>query len=225
VASTRLDEEPWTAIAAVAPASFLAVPLGSTEQHGPHLPCSTDTDIATALVDALAARRADIVVAPALAFGASGEHSQFPGTISIGAPALEHVVVELCRSADAFAGVILVSAHGGNATALQQATAVLHHEGRRVLAWSPRTGGDAHAGRTETSLMLGIRADAVRTAVAAAGDTREIGELLPLLRRDGVRPISPNGVLGDPVGANADEGTALLATLAEQLCNDVEVWS
>jgi creatinine amidohydrolase len=225
VASTRLDEEPWTVIAAVAPESFLAVPLGSTEQHGPHLPCSTDTDIATALVDALAARRPDIVVAPALAYGASGEHSQFPGTISIGAQALEHVVVELCRSADAFAGVILVSAHGGNAEALQQATTLLHHEGRRVLAWSPRTDGDAHAGRTETSLMLGIRADAVRTADAVAGDAREIAELLPLLRRDGVRPISPNGVLGDPVGASADEGTALLATLAEQLCNDVEVWS
>ena len=61
---------------------------GSTEQHGPHLPLSTDTDIALALADALAARRPDVVVAPALPYGASGEHAGFPGTLSIGHEAL-----------------------------------------------------------------------------------------------------------------------------------------
>jgi creatinine amidohydrolase len=225
VRSTHLDEEPWPAIASTAPACVLAVPLGSTEQHGPHLPYSTDTDIARALVDALAARRPGVVVAPALAFGASGEHADFPGTISIGSSALEHVIVELCRSADAFAGVVLVSAHGGNHEPLRNAMTSLRNEGRRVLAWSPRPVGDAHAGRTETSLMLRIRPDAVRTADAAAGDTREIGALLPLLRRDGVRRVSPNGVLGDPTGASASEGAALFAVLAEELCTAVETWS
>src|SRR5204863_3759592 len=137
--------------------ALLMVPLGSTEQHGPHLPFTTDADIATALAERVAARRDDVIVAPALAYGSSGEHAGFAGTLSIGAAALELVVVELVRSADAFAGVVLVSGHGGNAAPLAAAVATLEGEGRRVLAWSPRVeGGDAHAGRTETSMMLAL---------------------------------------------------------------------
>ena len=68
-----------------------------------------------AVASELARRRDDVLVAPALAYGASGEHAGFAGTLSIGLAALEHVVVELVRSADHFAGVVLVNGHGGNA--------------------------------------------------------------------------------------------------------------
>jgi mycofactocin precursor peptide peptidase len=57
-----------------APDAVLAVPLGSTEQYGPHLPLSTDTEIAVALADALARARPVVVTAPAVPYGASGEH-------------------------------------------------------------------------------------------------------------------------------------------------------
>ena len=64
------------------------VPLGSTEQHGPHLPLDTDTTVASVVAAELAVRLAadgtDAVVAPAIAYGASGEHQCFPGTVSIG---------------------------------------------------------------------------------------------------------------------------------------------
>ena len=69
-------------------------------------------------------------------------------------------------------------------------------------------GGDAHAGRTETSLMLALAPSEVLLDRAAAGDTRPIAELLPELRAHGVREVSPNGVLGDPAGASAEEGDA-----------------
>src|SRR5258708_30811265 len=78
---------------------ILAVPVGATEQHGPHLPLSTDTVIAVALCTRLAALRPDVLVAPAIPYGSSGEHAGFPGTMSIRQAALELLIVELCPSA------------------------------------------------------------------------------------------------------------------------------
>ena len=95
-------------------------------------------------------------------------------------------------------------------------------EGRDVLAWGPRTDGDAHAGRTETSLLLALGPDRVALDVAAAGDARPIRDLMPALRAGGVAAVSPNGVLGDPTGASAEEGTALLDRLTDDLVAVVE---
>jgi mycofactocin system creatininase family protein len=177
-----------------------------------------------AVCDRLAARRADVVVAPALPYGSSGEHAGFAGTLSIGQEALERVVVELVRSADAFAAVVLVSGHGGNAEPLARAVAVLRSEGRRVGAWSPRiTGGDAHAGRTETSLLLALDPAAVWLDRAEAGATAPLSELMPALRAGGVRAVSANGVLGDPAGASAAEGERILDALVADLERSLSV--
>lgn len=204
---------------------MLAVPLGATEQHGPHLPLSVDTDIAVALCSGLARARADVVVAPALAYGASGEHADFPGTLSIGHAALEHLLVELGRSATrSVPHVLFVSGHGGNAVALRAATARLRGEGRSVGNFEPSWDGDPHAGRTETGLALALDATRVDLVAAEPGDTRPLVELLPLLRVHGVRSISPNGVLGDPRGASAAEGAALLERLVADLVAYVETW-
>jgi creatinine amidohydrolase len=204
---------------------ILVVPLGSTEQHGPHLPLGTDSDVAAALADRLAGARPDVLVAPLLPYGSAGEHAAFPGTLSIGATALELVLVELVRSADAFAGVVFVSGHGGNAGPLAAAVATLRAEGRRVLGWTPRIpGGDAHAGRTETSLLLALAPETVRLDAAEAGDVRPLPAVMAELRRGGVAAVSPNGVLGDPGGATAEEGERLLDALATDLIVNVEGW-
>jgi mycofactocin precursor peptide peptidase len=199
------------------PRPVLVVPMGATEQHGPHLPLETDTLIAGAIADAAATGRRDVVVAPALPYGSSGEHAGFPGTLSLGQAALEAVVVELVRSADDFAAVVLLSWHGGNAVPLARATTRLRAEGRPVTYWQPAiVGGDAHAGRVETSLMLAI-------APALVGDERPVGatepveQLLPSLRGHGIRAVSPNGVLGDARGATEREGRELLGDLVANL--------
>jgi creatinine amidohydrolase len=207
-------------------AAVLAVPVGSTEQHGPHLPLSTDTDVARALCDRLALVRRDVLVAPPVAYGSSGEHDGFPGTLSIGQDALELLLVELVRSATStFRRVLLVSAHGGNAAPVRRAVARLRAESRAVLAWTPSCpGGDAHAGRTETSLQLALDPERVRLDRAAPGDTRPLAELLPALHSSGVKALSPNGVLGDPAGASATEGAALLDALSADLLASVHPW-
>jgi len=189
----------------------LLIPLGSTEQHGPHLPVTTDTDIASAIAEGAAARDERLVVAPPVAYGASGEHQGFPGTLSIGQDATQLLLVELGRSATGdFARVLVISAHGGNAGPLGRAMDQLSGEGRPVSAWSPSWSGDLHAGRTETSLMLAIDPTRVHLDRAEPGDGRPLGELLPLLRSGGVRSVSANGVLGDPTGASPEEGRDLL---------------
>ena len=210
---------------AAAAGAVLAVPLGSTEQHGPHLPLSTDTDIATALCRRLAAARDDVLIAPAVAYGSSGEHAGFPGTLSIGQDALELLIVELVRSAtDTFAHVLVVSAHGGNAEPVTRAVQLLQAESRDVRVFAPRWDGDPHAGRPETSMLLALDPDRVQMRHAAPGDTRPLTDTLPLLRAGGVRAVTATGVLGDPTGANAMEGVALLDELAAALIRDVEAW-
>jgi mycofactocin precursor peptide peptidase len=221
-----LADRSWPDLAGTSRATVLAIPLGSTEQHGPHLPLSTDTDVAVALALRLAASRADVLVAPALAYGASGEHAGFPGTLSIGQDALETVIVELVRSADDFAATVVISAHGGNARPLGRAAARLDREGRRMRAWSPGPveGGDAHAGRTETSVMLALNPARVRPGRAAAGATEPLSRLWPALRDSGVKGVSANGVLGDPAGATPEEGHRILDHWAGGLARALDGW-
>jgi creatinine amidohydrolase len=120
--------------------------------------------------------------------------------------------------------VLLVSTHGGNAGAVRQAERRLRAESRDILAWLPAWEGDAHAGRAETSLELALAPDRVRPGRAEAGNTRPLTELMPELRRSGVRSVSRNGVLGNPAGASAAEGATLLGRLFADLLAAVDAW-
>lgn len=200
---------------------IVVVPVGSCEQHGPHLPLHTDTVVATELARDLVARRTDCVLAPAITVSASGEHQGFAGTLSIGTEVMAGVVVELARSAEWASGIVFVNGHGGNVTAMQRAADVFELEGREVLIWWPHLpDGDPHAGHTETSLMLALAPDQVRFDAAAPGPIPAMVDLV----RHGVRPLSENGVLGDPVGATADDGFEIFRRLADHLAAAVDDW-
>src|SRR3954454_18248807 len=162
-----LDRLPWPD---VVPGAFLVVPLGSCEQHGPHLPFDVDTVVAGAVARRLGDVQPSAYVAPAVAYGASGEHEAFPGTLSIGTEALTVLLVELGRSASRWADRLLfVTGHGGNLDALTTAVPQLRYEGRDVGWWRCSVpAGDAHAGRTESSLLLALRPDTVQVERAAA---------------------------------------------------------
>ncbi|MGE2813961.1 mycofactocin biosynthesis peptidyl-dipeptidase MftE [Mycobacterium heidelbergense] len=206
----------------------IMIPLGSTEQHGPHLPLDTDTRIATAVARGAATRLGqEWLVAPAIAYGASGEHQSFAGTISIGAEALTMMLVEYGRSAACWARrLVFVNGHGGNVGALNKAVATLRAEGRDV-GWSPcaAAGSDAHAGHTETSLLLHISPTDVLTDRWLPGNRAPLPELLEPMRRGGVAAVSRVGVLGDPTTATAAEGKRILAEMVDGCARRVVRWA
>ena len=217
----RLAAATWNEAAA---GGTLVLPIGACEQHGPHLPLGTDTVIVEELVARLERERPAAWVAPSLTIGASGEHDGFPGTLSIGTRALTSVLVETGRSADHFDGIFFVNWHGGNAEAINRAAGLLTAEGRKAGRWRaervdlhPGLEGDLHAGRLETSMMLAIDPATARSGAAEAGAVIAGQEAMAGLRSNGVKGVSPNGVLGDPTGAGAGEGETILAELAAQL--------
>ena len=198
----------------------ILIPVGSTEQHGPHLPLDTDTRIATAVARAaaedLTRREGDqdrCLLAPPIAYGASGEHEGFAGTVSIGTAALTSVLVEYGRSASRWARrLVFVNGHGGNVEALRAAVGRLRFEGRDA-GWCScvAEGGDAHAGHTETSVLLHVSPEDVRTEDWCRGNREPLASLMPQLRQGGVAAVSEVGVLGDPTTATRDDGARIFA--------------
>ena len=203
----------------------LIVPVGSTEQHGPHLPLDTDTRIAVAVAAAAAAQLGgNFLVAPAICYGASGEHQGFAGTISLGTEVLNSVLIEYGRSACDWAHrIVFVNGHGGNTDALRSAVAALRSENRDV-AWCScsATGADAHAGHMETSVLLHLSPEAVLTQNLTAGNTEPLADLMPRLRAGGLVAVSESGVLGDPTTATAPEGQRIFSTMVADCCARIQ---
>ncbi len=207
------------------PLELFAVALGSWEQHGPHLPFNVDTVVADQVVCELS-QLSRTMIGPALPYGASDEHRDFPGTVSIGQDALAGVLVAIGRSAARFCKkVLFVCGHGGNVDGLMRATIRLRREDIDAAWWLCITSGaDAHAGHAETSMMLAICPSLVDASRFQQGNTDPIDELMPALRTHGLAPVSSNGVLGDPRGATATTGSELIAWHRRQLRMAATEW-
>lgn len=237
----HLEELTWPEVAAAvaAGATTLILPLGATEQHGPHLPLGTDTFRAAALAERLAALLSGALVAPALPVGCSDEHAGFPGLLGLDTATLAAVICELARRAAAWGvrRLIVLSAHGGNGQALALAGERLRAEQPALELWLPDELGapldgrlalaaaagvtpaafGIHAGEGETSELLHLRPDLVRRELAAPGYAGDMAAILPTLMAVGLRPVTPNGVLGDPTAADAARGAGYLQAAAEGL--------
>lgn len=204
------------------------LPLGSWEQHGAHLPLDTDSRIIAAVVNAALDLVAvenphgigEFLVAPVLPITASDEHASFAGTLSMGTDATTAAIVSIARSASWARGVCIANGHGGNADSLGAVHDALSYEGINHSIWYPsaETSDDMHAGHTETSLMLHIAPESVRTDRIEAG-ARSADNLVQRMRDGGVFAVAPNGVIGDPRTATASDGAQLLDRYARSLAD------
>ena len=209
----------------------LLLPLGSFEQHGPHLPLDTDTII----IDAVVAHALDnsqinanaFMVAPTIAISASDEHGGFPGTLSTGSEALADSVIAICRSASWSQGVCIVNGHGGNTDALARISSALSYEKIRHSIWSLPSyeGADMHAGHTETSVMLHVAPTKVQTDRIEPGTVGDASNLVAQMRTSGVVGVSANGVLGDPTTATSEHGLAVMKLYSTNLATHLAALS
>lgn len=213
---------------------ILVLPLGSWEQHGPHLPLHTDSLIIESVVNATMSRlgllRDNFLVAPTLPITASDEHEGFAGGLSCGTEAVVASVVAIARSASWARGVCIVNGHGGNSDALRLISSALEYEKIPAVLWSlpSYSGGDMHAGHTETSLLLHLYPELVRHDHIEPGAISLDKQDVDVMRSQGVRAISTNGVLGDPRTATAEHGIEVLnlysQSLLASLMRCIELW-
>jgi creatinine amidohydrolase len=228
-----LSAATWTDAAAYG--SDLAVlPVGSTEQHGPHMPLGTDALTAGAVAEAGAeAFEGEVAIGPTIPVGIAAEHRQFPGTLWISPDTFRAYVGEVIESL-AFQGwetVIVVNGHGGNVNALAELCGTLTREEQAYalpFTWFEAVSDRSemgHGGPLETALLRGTHPELVREnriEEARAGAAERWGEWVSRvnLAVDSAE-FTENGVVGDPGtedGANDDErGEALLAEAAAAL--------
>jgi creatinine amidohydrolase len=214
------------------------LPLGSTEQHGPHLPLDTDTVIGDALAERLCAAVGDAVACPTLPVGCATEHLGFPGTLSLQPTTLEAVVTDLicALGRHGIRRAFVFSAHGGNVAALRAMrsglaaacgpvavdvftdldglTAAMH--AASVAAGGSVPAAGHHAGEVETSIMLALAPARVRMAACAPGLLGDSPEPQALFYPD-LRANAPDGVVGDPRGADGARGMRYLRVWTDVL--------
>lgn len=212
-------------------------PLGSFEQHGPHLPLTTDTDIVTAVAKGLESKRPrNILCLPTLWPGHSTHHLYFPGTLSVSQMPYIELVVEMCRSIVNFGAkkVFLLNGHGGNDVPLRAALRELKTEFPKVRFvfasyWSlaaqsirqtreSAPGGLGHACEMETSIMLHLCPERVKMRLAKRDGPRHTDPYRkadmqygrPVYFVNEFHEVSKTGTIGQPELASAKKGKKFL---------------
>jgi creatinine amidohydrolase len=224
--------------AAVRERPYALLPFGAVEEHGPHLPLGTDWYAADALADRLASS-ADLLRLPTMPYGQVWSLAHFPGSLSISDSTIVALVGELADGLRRWGvrGLVLFSAHLGNAAALRRAARslvddglpalVLTYPGLKEVAAAVREAPESHpsimhADELETSILLALHPDRVdmSRAVAEYPDYPADFDVAPS-RWDAV---SSTGVFGDATKATAEKGQQLVDDVIKTASTLVQAW-
>jgi len=204
-------------------ASVAVLPIGSFEQHGSHLPLATDSIVACAIAEAVA-KNYNLTLLPPVTISCSHEHSDFTGTVSIGAATLYAVIRDVARSLEQrrIRKLLLVNGHGGNyvlGNVVQEANvderrmALFPHrddweQARKVGGLVTSNHEDMHGGELETSILLDVAPERVR-----GGAEDWVAPERTHLYQLGVGGYSRSGIIGRPSLASADKGRLVIEEL------------
>ncbi|BCS93542.1 creatininase family protein [Metallosphaera javensis (ex Sakai et al. 2022)] len=212
----------------------LFIPVGSTEQHGSHLPLYTDSLLATHISTSLA-KRMNGLVGPLVSLGYSPYHLHFPGTVSLSSQTLKSILLDYISSAvnHGFERIIIIPAHGGNFKAVNEA---INESGfSNVESYPdferfseiinqpalkrgiPRELVGAHGGIGETSLMLYLEPDLVRLDKLTKGYVGNVEKARELMRKQGIHTVSDVGIIGDPTLSSSEMGKEAFELLITEL--------
>ncbi|MCE3555509.1 creatininase family protein [Pseudonocardia sp. RS11V-5] len=203
-------------------ATVAVLPVGSFEQHGEHLPLSTDTLVGSAIARRLAADF-DLLLLPPVTISCSHEHAGFAGSVSISSATLSAVVRDVANSLST-AGVpylVLVNGHGGNyalSNVVQESNVTKRsmllfprsedwREARIAAGVATDNHEDMHGGEAETSILLAQAPETVRHDYTTADHT--VPDRRYLLTA-GMAGYTSSGIIGRPSLASAEKGHALL---------------
>ncbi|MDE1766401.1 MAG: creatininase family protein [Thaumarchaeota archaeon] len=204
------------------------VPVGSIEQHGPHLPVSTDSDIISYIADKVS-EKTNFLLLPTIQCGVSFEHHPF-FNLSVGSNTLQKYLVEMCLSLwkNKIKVVLILNGHHGNQKALKGIPSrVAKNTGQRVFVysyWHFMKRRFDHAGFVETSIMRAISkhaemSKAEKGLVEEEYTKKELAKMSRIANKSFVS-VTKNGVWGDPRGATAKEGRKILSEVISSIVKE-----
>jgi len=247
VKTIRMEDMNWPDVRAAITAGFTTavVAVGSTEQHGPHLPTMTDARIGDAVAHRVAQKLGNALQARTIPVGVSDHHLAFGATLSLQPQTLRLIVRDYVDSlvCDGFERIVFLPLHGGNFIPVAQAIdeARKAHPEIDITGYTDLLGlvgfltqasadfgvseeeSGAHAGENETSLMMALEPGLVAHDRLAPGYLGPMGEKEVLVvMEQGMPALTENGVIGDPRKASAEKGEAYLEKLADFLVAEIK---
>jgi creatinine amidohydrolase len=248
-----LENLSWPEVRRLKPANKIALfPLGSFEQHGHHLPLTTDTDIVTAVARGVERQRPKrILCLPALWPGHSTHHLAFPGTLSVSQMPYLELVLELCASIVGLGAtkVFLLNGHGGNDVPVRAALRELKSRFPKVTFvfasyWSlagqtiaqvreSGPGGLGHACEMETAIMLHLCPERVKLALARRDGPKHTDRYRkadlqygrPVYFVNEFHEVTKTGAIGHPDLATAEKGKRFLEGIVKEVTEFVDAFA
>ena len=243
----RMEEMNWVDIKEAINGGFktVIIGVGSTEQHGPHLPTQTDALIADVIVNLIAQKLKNALQAQTIRVGCSDHHLAFPGTISLKKSTLKAIIHDYVESLQkhGFDIIIFIPTHGGNFNPLKEAVeeAQEKYPKIKIFGFTDLMGfvdaevkiaaefnitkevAGAHAGEIETSQMLALAENLVERERFQPGYLGVLGEEeVEMLFKKGMPSLTEIGVIGDPTKASKKRGKVYIEKIAEFLTDEIK---